>query len=66
MWYTIGAMATMMRVIVLRERSPAIERGSPRVWLFGCRRAERFLINEHGREGEIEGGSGGPQPTKPA
>jgi hypothetical protein len=66
MWHTIGAMATMMRAIARRERSHAIERGSSRVWLFRCRPAERFLIDEHGREGKIEGGSAGPQPTKPA
>jgi hypothetical protein len=60
MWHTIGAMATMMRAIARRERSHAIERGSSRVWLFRGRPAERFLIDEHGREGKIEGGSGGP------
>src|SRR5882724_9598960 len=65
-WHTIGAMATMMRAIAWRERSHAIERGGSRVWLFRCRPAEHFLIDEHGREGKIEGGSAGPQSTKPA
>jgi hypothetical protein len=56
----------MKRVIARRERGHTIEGGSSRVRLFRSRPAERFLIDEHGREGKIDGGSAGPQPTKPA
>jgi hypothetical protein len=65
-WHKIGAMARMMRAIAWRERGHAVERGGSRAWLFRCRPDERLLIDEHGREGRIEGGTEDRQPTKRA